>query len=153
MVFDWGYFKIYETTDLIGYLRGIYIWGAMVSRFLGVLFLLSSWGMFIRTSFVRLNFNVWPGWVIIIIQYDIIICNNHSNNISNNNITHPQRFNSKKMFLSSKKRFFTDLSCRYTGTLQIIATLNGTDEKFGWIWGCQIQKRLKNIGPTNDRET
>ena len=31
-------------------------------------------------------------------------------------------------------RFFTDLICRYT--TRIIATLNGTDEKFGWIWGC-----------------
>ena len=43
MVFDWGYFKIYETTDLIGYLRGIYLgeswsavsWGMAIAQFLG----------------------------------------------------------------------------------------------------------------------
>jgi hypothetical protein len=74
--------------------------------------------------------------------------------MEDNPFFHPQRFNSKKMFLSSKKMVLHRFELPvHWYTPKIIATLNGTDEKFGWIWGCQIQKRLKNIGPTNDTET
>ena len=54
MVFDWGYFKIYETTDLIGYLRGINL--VQVGQpFLGGWPLLSSWGMFILRQVFHFN--------------------------------------------------------------------------------------------------